>query len=64
MKRIKNKPTIKELEALLNSEEDDPIEILPNGEIRAIKKSKNKKKLTVLTMGQVLGGEYAYDPIH
>lgn len=28
--------TIEELEKLLNSENDTPIEILPNGEIRAI----------------------------
>ena len=29
------RPTIHELEQLLESEEDTPIEILPNGEIRA-----------------------------
>lgn len=30
------KPTIQELEQLLNSEEDTPIQILPNGEIREV----------------------------
>ena len=30
------KPTIQELEKLLNSEEDKPIQILPNGEIREV----------------------------
>ena len=30
------KTTIEELERLLDSEEDTPIEILPNGEIRAL----------------------------
>jgi len=32
---IKRKPTIEELERILNSEEDVPIQIMPNGEIRA-----------------------------
>ena len=30
------KPTIHELEAILDEEEDSPIEILPNGEVRAL----------------------------
>lgn len=51
---------IDELEKLLNSEEDTPIQILPNGEIRAIGKTTssdvgNKKPLT---MRENLGGEY------
>lgn len=54
------KPTIEELEALLNSEEETPIQILPNGEIRAIghvsaADSGTKKPLT---MKENLGGEY------
>ena len=54
------KPTIEELELLLESEEDTPIEILPNGEIRALGGSDaaeraNKKPLT---MREDLGGEY------
>ena len=54
------KPTIEELERLLDSEEDTPIEILPNGEIRALGGSeaaeRNFKK--PLTMREDLGGEY------
>ena len=33
---FKKPPTIAELEALLNSEDDTPIEILPNGSIRPL----------------------------
>ncbi len=54
------KPTIHELELLLESEEDTPIEILPNGEIRVQGGSddaeRNYKK--PLTMREDLGGEY------
>jgi len=55
------KPTIKELENILEKEEDQPIEILPNGEIRAIGQSSyselgGKKPLT---MREDLGGEYS-----
>jgi len=51
---------IDELERLLNSEEDTPIQILPNGEIREIGRATaadmgNKKPLT---MKENLGGEY------
>ncbi len=51
---------IDELERLLNSEEDIPIQILPNGEIRQIGQTTpselgNKKPLT---MKENLGGEY------
>jgi hypothetical protein len=51
---------IDELERLLNSEEDIPIQILPNGEIRQIgnvtsSELGNKKPLT---MKENLGGEY------
>lgn len=54
------KPTIRELERLLDSEEDTPIEILPNGEIRerggsdAAERSYKKP----LTLREDLGGEY------
>ena len=54
------KPTIHELEQLLESEEETPIEILPNGEIRARGGSdateRGHKK--PLTMREDLGGEY------
>lgn len=51
---------IDELERLLNSEENTPIQILPNGEIREIGRATaadrgNKKPLT---MKENLGGEY------
>jgi len=51
---------IDELERLLNSEEDTPIQILPNGEIREVGSATsadmgNKKPLT---MKENLGGEY------
>lgn len=54
------KPTIQELETLLNSEEDTPIQILPNGEIRPANPTSTvamggKKPLT---MRENLGGEY------
>jgi len=54
------KPTIQELEGLLNSEEETPIQILPNGEIRALGQTSpaelGAKK--PLTMRENLGGEY------
>jgi hypothetical protein len=54
------KPTIQELERLLNSEEDTPVQILPNGEIRGAGQTSaadlgGKKPLT---MKEDLGGEY------
>lgn len=54
------KPTIQELEALLNSEEETPIQILPNGEIRAVGQT-NSVELAgkkPVTMKEDLGGEY------
>jgi hypothetical protein len=54
------KPTIEELEAILEREEEVPIEILPNGEIRA-KGQTNAYELggkKPLTMRENLGGEY------
>jgi hypothetical protein len=51
---------IDELERLLNSEEDIPMQILPNGEVRRVGavtagEMGNKKPLT---MKENLGGEY------
>lgn len=55
-----SKPTISDLEKLLNAEEDTPIQILPNGEIRAAGPAGTSdlggKK--PLTMRENLGGEY------
>jgi hypothetical protein len=58
-----SKPSIQDLEALLNSEEDTPIQILPNGEIRAVGSVASfeiggKKPLT---LKENLGGEYGAD---
>lgn len=53
------KPTILDLEAILDREEDAPIEILPNGEIRALGSgSKEIGGRKPLTMREDLGGEY------
>jgi hypothetical protein len=53
------KPTIQELEAMLNSEEDTPIQILPNGEIRASgQRAGDLGGLKPITMKENLGGEY------
>lgn len=53
------KPTIQELENLLNSEEDTPIQILPNGEIRPAGQTQGDLGTRKpLTMRENLGGEY------
>jgi hypothetical protein len=51
---------IDELERLLNSEEDIPIQILPNGEIREVGRvtSSDLGNKKPLTMRENLGGEY------
>ena len=55
------KPTIQELEDILNSEETTPVKILPNGEIQQLSQNSlaelGAKK--PLTMRENLGGEYA-----
>ena len=57
---MSQKPTIYELEQLLNDEEDVPIEILPNGEIRArnTTSSAELQGKKPITMREDLGGEY------
>lgn len=55
------RPTIAELEAILDSEEQVEIDILPNGEVRA-KGQTSAHELggkKPLTMREDLGGEYA-----
>jgi len=55
-----SKPTIDQLEAILANEEEVPIEILPNGEVRA-KGQTSAAELggkKPLTMREDLGGEY------
>jgi hypothetical protein len=51
---------IDELERLLNSEEDTPIQILPNGEIKEVGRVTTAEMGTKkpLTMRENLGGEY------
>lgn len=55
------KPTIHELEDILDDEEDIPIEILPNGEVRALDGSNLSETgfRKPITMREDLGGEYA-----
>lgn len=57
---MSRKPTIQELEQILESEEDTPIKILPNGEIRADGASDREDTGTKkpLTLREDLGGEY------
>jgi hypothetical protein len=52
-----NRPTIAELEAILNRDDEQSIEILPNGEIRAVGSPDAQPK--PLTMREHLGGEYS-----
>lgn len=57
---MNRKITIDELEQLLEEEEDIPIEILPNGEIRALNKGAAELQgQKPVTMREDLGGEYA-----
>lgn len=56
-----SKPTIQELEAILQNERDVEIEILPNGEVRA-KGHASQQELggrKPLTLKENLGGEYS-----
>lgn len=50
------RPTIDELQKILDSDDDRPIQIMPNGEIRQGGEPTEKKPLT---MRDNLGGEYA-----
>lgn len=54
------RPTIAELEAILQKEEEVPVEILPNGEVRE-KGNTSPQEIggrKPLTMREDLGGEY------
>ena len=59
------KPTIDELEKILANEEEVPIEILPNGEVRARNQTTAQELggKKPLTMRENLGGEYGRDLI-
>ncbi len=57
---VSKRPTIAELEAILEQEEEVPIDILPNGEVRA-RGTTQPAELggrKPLTMRENLGGEY------
>ena len=58
---MSQKPTIHELEAILDEEEDSPVEILPNGEVRAVGGSDAVERdyRKPITMRENLGGEYS-----
>jgi hypothetical protein len=55
------RPTIAQLEAILESEEEVEIEILPNGEVRAKGQTPSQELggRKPLTMREDLGGEYS-----
>ena len=57
---MSRKPTIHELEAILDEEEDSPVEILPNGEVRAVGRTDAAERgyRKPITMHENLGGEY------
>ena len=57
---MSKKLSLEELEAVLNSEEETPIQILPNGEIREAGQASPAEVGTKkpLTMKEDLGGEY------
>ncbi len=60
-KLASKKPTIEELERILDSEEETPLQIMPNGEIRAMSKKQIKGKLLQpITFRENLGGEYCF----
>ena len=54
------RPTIDELEQILDSEQEVAIEILPNGEVRAQGQTSASERGTPkpLTLREDLGGEY------
>ena len=56
-----SRPTIAQLEAILENEEEVEIEILPNGEVRPKGQTSSQETggRKPLTMREDLGGEYA-----
>jgi len=57
---VSKRPTIAELEAILEKEDEVEIEILPNGEVRAKGQTTDMERggRKPLTMREDLGGEY------
>ncbi len=58
MTKERRRPTIAELQVILDKDEDVEIVIMPNGEVRAKKPKHKKGELKPLTMRESLGGEY------
>jgi len=56
-----SKPSLEELEAILDREDQVEIEILPNGEVRAKNQTSSLERggRKPLTMREDLGGEYS-----
>lgn len=57
------KPSIDDLQGMLEREDEVMLEILPNGEIREFnedEKAEVRSKRKPLTMRENLGGEYAF----
>ncbi len=55
----KPKPTVAELQAILDNEEESGIVINPDGSINSGKRKRGRpRKVKVLTMKEALGGEY------
>ena len=58
---MSNRPSLSELESILQREDEVEIEILPNGEVRAKDETGSMERggRKPLTMREDLGGEYA-----
>lgn len=54
-----NKLSIEQLEKLLEKDDEQEIEILPNGEV-IVKGTNENKNIKPLTYKEQLGGEYSY----
>jgi len=59
------RPSIEELEAILQREDEVEIEILPNGEVRAKDQTTSAERggRKPLTMREDLGGEYSAEEL-
>ena len=60
---MRKRPSISELEAILEREDEVEIEILPNGEVRTVNETTYIERggRKPLTMREDLGGEYSRD---
>ena len=63
MKKEHRRPTIAELQAILDKDEDMELVIMPNGEVRAKKPKGKKGELKPITMRESLGGEYGNEAL-